>query len=159
MTLHMNPNHTTMSRQEILSWTSLAISISVLFFYILFVFGWPNSVPDVSDGFTKIFLNVLWIALAIELIIGLTESKTEVLKDERDEKIEAMGHKYAYGFLIFTIVAILFQMLLSNLFGEQGEAFLLLGSSQMVFHALVFMLFTSSIIKRGTMIYHYRKEV
>ena len=98
MTLLTNPNHTAMSRQEILSWTSLATSLSVLFFYIFFVFGWPDTVPDLSAGFTKIFFNVFWIALAIELIIGLTESKAKVLKDERDEKIEAIGHKYAYGF-------------------------------------------------------------
>ena len=148
-----------MPRQEILSWTSLATSLSVLFFYILFVFGWPDKVPDMSAGFTKIFLNVFWIALAIELIIGLTESKAKVLKDERDEKIEAMGHKYAYGFLTFSIIAILFQMLLSNLFGRQGEAYLLLGSQAMVFHALVFMLFASSIIKRVTMLYQYRKVI
>ena len=148
-----------MPRQEILSWTSIATSTSVLFFYILFVFGWPDAVPDLSAGFTKIFINIFWIALAIELIIGLTESKAKVLKDERDEKIEAMGHKYAYGFLVFSIIAILFQMLLSNLFGRQGEPYLLLGSTQMVFHALVFMLFTSSIIKRVIMLYQYRKEI
>lgn len=147
-----------MSRQEILSWTSFAFSLAVLFFYLLIVFGWPDAIPDYSDRFTSIFLNVFWIALAIELIIGLTEHKTKVLKDERDEMVEAKGHKYAYSFLTFAIVAILFQMLLSNFFGEHAGDFLLFGSASMVFHVLFIVLIVSSMIKRTTMIYYYRKS-
>jgi glucose uptake protein GlcU len=124
----------------------------------MFVFGWPEVIPDYSDRFTSIFLNVFWVALAIELIIGLTEHKTKVHKDERDEKIEAYGHKYAYSFLTVSIVAILFQMLLSNFFGVEGSQYLLLGSTSMIFHVLFIVLFSSSMIKRITMIYHYRKE-
>jgi hypothetical protein len=122
------------------------------------VFGWPEAIPDYSDRFTKIFLNIFWIALAVELIIGLTEHKSKITKDERDEKIEAYGHKYAYSFLTFVLVAILFQMFLSNLFGEQGNNYLFLSSTSMIFHILFVVLFASSMIKRTTMIYHYRKE-
>ena len=147
-----------MSRQEILSWTSLAFSFTVLFFYLITVFGWPETIPDYSEQFTTLFLNVFWIVLAIELIIGLTEHKVKVNKDERDEKIEAAGHKFAYSFLMFSLVAILFQMFLSNLFGEAGNKYVILGSTAMIFHVLFTVLFTASIIKRATMIYHYRKE-
>ena len=147
-----------MSRQEILSWSSLGFSLSVVFFYIIFVFGWPEIIPDYSDSFTKVFLNVIWIALAVELIIGLTEHKSKVLKDERDEKIEAYGHKYAYTFLSVSIVAILFQIMLSNFLGPEGSQYLLLGSTSMIIHVLFIVLFASSIVKRITMIYHYKKE-
>ncbi len=147
-----------MSRQEILSWTSLGFSLSVVFFYVMFVFGWPDALPDYSARFTKIFFNVFWLALAIELIIGLTEHNAKVQKDERDEKIEAYGHKYAYSFITVCLVAILFQVFLSNLLGTEGSEYLLLGSANMIFHVLFIALFTSSMIKRITMIYHYRKE-
>lgn len=147
-----------MSRQEILSWTSFAFSLTVLFFYLLIVFGWPDAIPDYSDRFTSIFLNVFWIALAVELVIGFTEHKVKVKKDERDEMVEAKGLKYAYSFLTFAIVAILFQMLLSNFFGEHASDFLLFGSTSMVFHVLFTVLIVSSMIKRTTMIYHYRKS-
>ncbi|MDR9417650.1 hypothetical protein [Gracilimonas sp.] len=146
-----------MSKQEILSWTSIGFSLSVVFFYVLMVFGWPDIIPDYSDHFTKIFFNVFWIALAIELLIGISEYKNKVIKDERDEKIEAKGLKNAYGFLSFSIVVILIQVFLSNLFSEQGSAYELIGQPNMIFHALFLVLFSSSIIKRTTMIYHYRK--
>jgi hypothetical protein len=124
----------------------------------MFVFGWPEVLPDYSARFTKIFFNVFWIAIIVELIIDFTESKNRVNKDERDEKIEAVGHRYAYRFLTFMIVAILFQILLSNLLGKSGSEYLLFGQPKMIFHALFLVLFSASIIKRLTMIYHYRKS-
>ena len=147
-----------MSKQEILSWTSIGFTLSIVFFYVIIVFGWPDIIPDYSDRFTKIFVNVFWIALAVELIIGLSERKDKVNKDERDEIIEAKGHKYAYNFLTFMIVAILFQILLSNLLGNSNSSYALIGQPNMVFHTLFIILFTSSLIKRTTMIYHYRKD-
>ncbi|SMO61238.1 hypothetical protein [Gracilimonas mengyeensis] len=147
-----------MSKQEILSWTSIGFSFSVVFFYVLFVFGWPDFLPDYSDHFTKIFFNVFWIAMAVELIIGLTESKNRPNKDERDDKIEAYGHKYAYSFLMVAIVFMLAQIFLSRIFGHEGSQYVLFGQPNMIFHALFLILFTSSIIKRGTMLYHYRKS-
>ncbi|WP_290967676.1 hypothetical protein [Gracilimonas sp.] len=90
-----------MSKQEILSWTSLGFSLSVVFFYVMFVFGWPDTIPDYSDRFVKIFFNVFWVAVIVEFIIDLTESKNQVNKDERDEKIEAIGHKRAYPYLSY----------------------------------------------------------
>ena len=143
-----------MSKQEILSWTSISFSFSLVFFYVMFVFGWPEVLPDYSARFTKIFFNVFWIAIIVELIIDFTESKNRVNKDERDEKIEAVGHRYAYRFLTFMIVAILFQILLSNLLGKSGSEYLLFGQPKMLF----LVLFSASIIKRLTMIYHYRKS-
>ena len=147
-----------MSKQEILSWTSISFSFSLVFFYVMFVFGWPEVLPDYSARFTKIFFNVFWIAIIVELIIDFTESKNRVNKDERDEKIEAVGHRYAYRFLTFMIVAILFQILLSNLLGKSGSEYLLFGQPKMIFHALFLVLFSASIIKRLTMIYHYLKS-
>lgn len=146
-----------MSKQEILSWTSIGFSLSVVFFYVLMVFGWPEVIPDYSDQFVKIFFNVFWVAVVVEFIIELTESKNKINKDERDEKIEAKGVKNAYSFLSFSIVVILIQVFLSNLFNEQGSAYELIGQPNMIFHALFLVLFSSSIIKRMTMIYHYRK--
>ncbi|MGN8225424.1 hypothetical protein [Gracilimonas sp. BCB1] len=147
-----------MSKQEILSWTSIGFSLSVVFFYVLFVFGWPDAIPDYSDRFVKIFFNVFWIAIIVEFIIELTESKNQINKDERDEKIEAIGHKRAYSFLIFAIVVILFQVLLSNFIGVGDNRYLLLGQPNMIFHALFLVLFSASIVKRASMLYYYRKS-
>ena len=130
----------------------------MVFFYVMFVFGWPDTLPDYSARFTKIFINVFWVAIIIELIIDFTESKNRVNKDERDEKIEAVGHRYAYRFLTLMIVTILFQILLSNFLGKSASDYLLLGQPRMIFHALFLLLFSASIIKRSTMIYHYRKS-
>ncbi len=147
-----------MSKQEILSWTSVGFSLSVVFFYVMFVFGWPEALPDYSSQFTKIFFNVFWIATIVEIIIDASERKNRVDKDERDEKIEGEGHKFAYRFLTIALVIIFFQVFISNLFGDQGSSYVLLGQPNMIFHALFLLLFTGSIVKRTTMIYYYRKS-
>jgi len=48
--------------------------------------------------------------------------------------------------------------MLSNFLGPEGSQYLLLGSTSMIIHVLFIVLFASSIVKRITMIYHYKKE-
>lgn len=151
-----NSNQMTMTRQEILSWSSLGYSIVALSFYAMYILGWAGSESELTSDITSILFNIFWISLAIELVIGLTERKTKVQKDERDEKIEARGHRNAYYLLMVSIMVILFQIFFSNLIGEVGTKYLMLGSPQIIFHALFVVLFLSSMVKRATMIYYYR---
>lgn len=147
-----------MSKQEILSWTSLGTALSVLFFYVLFVFGWPGFLPDYSDQLYNLFFKIFWIAVAIELVLDFIDKKNKVDKDERDFMIEAYGVKYAYNFLMVAIVFILVQIPLSEVFGQVSELHELLGSKRVIFHALFIIILTATLIKRGTMIYYYRKD-
>ena len=85
-----------MSKQEILSWTSIATTLSVLFFYLLFTIGWPAFLPDFSGNMAKIFFNLFIIAVVVEIIVNSVTSKKSVDKDERDFMIEAHGFRYGY---------------------------------------------------------------
>lgn len=147
-----------MSKQEILSWTSLGTAISVLFFYVLFVFGWPGFLPDYSDQLYDIFFKVFWIAIAIEFVLDLIESKNKVDKDERDFMIEAYGVRYAYNFLMVAIIFIIVQIPLSEVLGQVSELHEVLGSKTVIFHGLFITILIATLIKRTTMIYHYRKS-
>jgi|AntRauTorcE11897_2_1112592.scaffolds.fasta_scaffold11677_3 hypothetical protein len=147
-----------MSKQELLAWTSLGTSVSVIFFYVLFAFGWPEILPDYSEQFSNIFFNVFWIALVAEIIIESNEGKKEVNKDERDFMIEARGLKHAYSFLSVVIIFMLGHLFLNNIFGGQSEIHAMVRGPEATFHALFIALFASNIVKRITQLYYYQIE-
>ncbi|NBC65008.1 MAG: hypothetical protein GVY07_05010, partial [Bacteroidetes bacterium] len=78
-----------MSKQEILSWTSFATSLSAIIFYVTLVLGWPGFLPDISDDLFQIFFNIFWIAVGIEIVVEIIWEKKKVQSDERDFRIEA----------------------------------------------------------------------
>tara|TARA_R110000868_G_scaffold306734_1_gene567992 strand:+ start:25633 stop:26076 length:444 start_codon:yes stop_codon:yes gene_type:complete len=147
-----------MSKQEILSWTSLSTSTSVLVFYILINFGWPDVVPDYSDKFVSIFFNVFWIAVAIEAFVQISEGKKKVQKDERDFMIEAKGLKVGYGILTLTLMAALIQLFIYNFTQNIAPEFPFTIELSTIIHVLFILLFSASAAKRVTMIYYYRKD-
>lgn len=147
-----------MSKQEILSWTSLATSLSAIIFYVTLVLGWPAFLPDVSDDLFQFFFNIFWIAVGIEIVVEIIWEKKKVQQDERDFRIEAIGNKFAYNFIVAVVVVVLVQLFLSGIFGSVNEIYGTLGEKKTLFHILILALFTSSLIRRGIMIYHYRKD-
>ena len=147
-----------MSRSEILSWTSLATSTSVVVFYLLIVFGWPGVIPDYSANFVKIFFNVFWIAVAVEIFIDISESKRKIQKDERDLMIEAKGLRIGYSILVFGVMVAMVQLFLSGVIGSEFKDYVRMADPKFVFHFLFLTLFVGSASKRITMIYHYRKD-
>jgi hypothetical protein len=146
------------SKQEILSWTSLVTSLSAIIFYVILVLGWPGFLPDVSDDLFQIFFNIFWIAVGIEIVVEIIWEKKKVQSDERDFRIEAIGNKFAYHFIVAVVVVVLVQLFLSGIFGSVNEIYGTLGEKKTLFHVLILALFTSSLIRRGVMIYHYRKD-
>ena len=147
-----------MSRTEILSWTSLATSLSVVVFYMLFVFGWPDAIPDYSAKFVKLFFNVFWIAVAIEIFVDMSEQKRKVQKDERDHIIEGKGLRIGYSILVFGVMAALVQLFLAGVISSDIEEYIRAANPRFVFHFLFITLFVASASKRITMIYNYRKS-
>lgn len=147
-----------MSRQEILSWTSLVTSSSVVIFYILIAFGWPESFPDYSGLLIKFAFNAFWVAVIIEIIVQVSESKSRVQKDERDFMIEAKGLKVGYNILVITLMIALIQVFISNLTQNFVPNLPFAIETSTIFHFLFLALFLASAAKRGTMIYNYRKD-
>ncbi len=147
-----------MSKQEILSWTSLATSISVLIFYILIVFGWPDAIPDYSSRFVKIFFNVFCIAVLIEIIVEISEGNKKVQKDERDFIIEAKGLKVGYSILVITMMIALVQVFITNFTSNYAPQFPITVETSTIFHFLFLSLFLASACKRAIMIYNYRRD-
>lgn len=147
-----------MSKQEILSWTSLATSTSVVIFYILIAFGWPDGIPDYSAKFVTFAFNAFWIAVVIEMIVQISESKSKVQKDERDFLIEAKGHKAGYTILVITVMIALLQLFLSGLIGSEAQEYVRIADPAIIFHFLFLSLFIASTSKRIIMIYQYRKD-
>ncbi len=147
-----------MSRSEILSWTSLGTTTSVVVFYVLMVFGWPDSVPDFSSNLFKIFFNVFWIAVIVEIIVEISESNRKVVKDERDYMIEGKGHKTGYSILVVGVIITLVHLFISNTLGTVVEEIGRVINPMMIFHFLFLSLFLACAAKRMVMIYQYRKS-
>lgn len=147
-----------MSKQEILSWTSLATSLSAIIFYIIVVLGWPGFLPDISGNLFQLSFNLFWIAVGIEIFVEIAWEKKKVQSDERDFRIEAMGNKFAYNFIVAVLLVVLVQLFLSGIFGSVNEIYASLGEKRVLFHILILALFASSLIRRSVMIYHYRKD-
>lgn len=147
-----------MSKQEILSWTSLVTSLSFMVLYLIFVFGWPDFLPNYGNQFFEIFFNLFWIALVIEIIVEVSKNKGGVNKDERDSKIEALGVKKAYSFLSVGIAFVLVSIFLGDFLGGVVPVHSWISETKNMFHALLLLLFSSNVIKRIIQIYHYRKD-
>lgn len=147
-----------MSKQELYAWSSFGMTASILVFYVLISFGWPEGIPDYSSQATKIFFNLFWIAFIIEIILDATEKKKRVDKDERDFMIEARGFKNAYNFLSSLIAILIFQVLVSYLFEGVNDWFAVIAKPSFVLHSLFVLLLVSSLIRRGTQLYYYRKD-
>jgi hypothetical protein len=146
-----------MSKQELLCWTSLGVTISVVVMYLLIVFGWPDILPDYSSRIVKIFVNLFWIALIFEIIIGIKENSAKIDKDERDIMVEAFSYKYSYNFVMIILVFVLSNILFDIIFGESVRLYSILSSGSNLFHILFLTLLMASLIRRSTMIYLYRK--
>ncbi|TVQ04033.1 MAG: hypothetical protein EA359_07615 [Balneolaceae bacterium] len=147
-----------MSKQEILSWTSFITSLSVIVIYVIFVFGWPAFIPDYSGNIFKLFFNLFWIAVGIEIFVDAADKKFRVSKDELDLLIEARGMRNGYYFLSAAVILLLFQMFLSEIFTNSPEAFFWFSNTKHIFHFLFIVLLSSALIKRATQIYFYRAE-
>ncbi len=146
-----------MSKQEILSWPSLATSTSFIVFYLLFNFGWPEFFPDYSGSFIKTFFHLFWVAVVIEIIVEISEGNKKVQKDERDFIIEAKGIKVAYNILVIAVIIALVQLFISNLNYTFGNDFPISLEMSTIIHFLILTLFFASATRRSIMIYQYRK--
>ncbi len=146
-----------MSKQEILSWTSIATTLSVLFFYLLFTIGWPAFLPDFSGNMAKIFFNLFIIAVVVEIIVNSVTSKKSVDKDERDFMIEAHGFRYAYNFLVTVFLIFIGHLFITPFFIETADQYAFLSISTSTIHVLFISLLLSNAIKRGVMVYHYKR--
>ncbi len=147
-----------MSRSEILSWTSLATSTSVVVFYLFMMIGWPDAASGYSSKLVTFFINVFCIAVVIEIFVEISEQKQKVNKDERDLMIEGKGHRIGYSILVFGIMVVLVQLFIALNFGKEMGAFIGKDKLSFLFNVLFITLFVASASKRITMIYNYRKE-
>jgi hypothetical protein len=147
-----------MSKQEILSWTSFITTLSFIIIYLMFVFGWPSFIPDYSSNVFKLFFNLFWIAVGIEIIVDVSKTKSKISKDERDLLIEARGMRNGYYFLSGAILLMLIQLFLSVIFADSFDEFILFNDTLNIFHFLFIVLLTSALVKRTTQLYFYRIE-
>ena len=105
-----------------------------------------------------IFFNLIWIAFVIEIILDATKNKTGAEKDERDLMIDARGFKNGYNFLSSFIAILIFQVLVSNIFNGVNSWFTTMAKPSFLLHALFVLLMLSSLIRRGTQLFFYRKD-
>jgi hypothetical protein len=147
-----------MSRTEILSWTSLATSISVLVFYILIILGWPEFLSDYTSKLVNIFFYVFLCAVIVEIFVEINGQKQTVTKDERDLMIEGKGHRIGYSILVFGVIVALIQLLIVDNFGNEFDHFMSINTFKYIFNLLFITLFVASASKRSIMIYNYRKD-
>ena len=147
-----------MSRTEILSWTSLATSISVVVFYILIILGWPEVLSDYTSKLVNIFCYVFLCAVIVEIFVEINGQKQTITKDERDFMIEGKGHRIGYSILVFGVIVALIQLLIVDNFGNEFDHFMSINTFKYIFNLLFITLFVASASKRTIMIYNYRKD-
>ena len=147
-----------MSRQEIYAWTSIASSIAILGFYILYFLGVSENIPSLSDHLSSIFIKIIGIAFIIEIVLEILDSREKISRDERDDYIAAKGYKNAYWFLSICVVFILVQIFISGIFELSSFKDRVIQSPFFLFHVLFIALMLSSLINRGTQLFFYRKE-
>ena len=147
-----------MSRTEILSWTSLATSISVVVFYMVIMLGWPDVLLDYTSKLVNIFFYVFLCAVIVEIFVEINEQKQTIKKDERDLMIEGKGHRIGYSILVFGVIVVLIQLLIVDNFGNELDHFISINTFKYIFNLLFIALFVASASKRTIMIYNYRKD-
>ena len=147
-----------MSRTEILSWTSLATSISVVVFYILIILGWPEVLSDYTSKLVNIFFYVFLCAVIVEIFVEINGQKQTITKDERDFMIEGKGHQIGYSILVFGVIVVLIQLLIVDNFGNEFDHFMSINTFKYIFNLLFITLFVASASKCTIMIYNYRKD-
>ncbi|MDX1586744.1 MAG: hypothetical protein R3222_08365 [Balneolaceae bacterium] len=150
-----------MSRKEIYAWCSLGISVSILGYYSLSVFGLPAGVEAYEEQITGILWKVLVVAFLVELGLDLLNSGSlsGVAKDERDMLIESKAFRNAYYFLIFAIISVVMNVFISDYLSTASGEVLMLSMPFMTLHVLVLVLFAALLIKAATQIFYYQRGV
>lgn len=149
-----------MSKKEIYAWSSLASSLVLLGFYLIAVFGWPESLENYGDYITGLFWKVLGIAILVEVVLDLMRDLNigEVHRDERDMLIESKGYRNAYYLLMVAIFSLAINLLISDLASEAASKQMFLAIPFMALHVLVIVLFAANITKSTTQLYYYLKS-
>ncbi len=149
-----------MSRREMYAWSSLGMSLALLGYYLVAVFGWPSGLEDHAEYVTRVFWRVLGIGIVAQLLLDLSKHTSwgKIDKDERDVMIESKGYRNAYYFVMVAIAAIAANVLLSDLTGGAGWNRIFQTIPYMTFHALVIVLFVTDITKSGTQLFYYLKS-
>lgn len=149
-----------MSRREMYAWSSLGMSIVLLGYYLVAVFGWPSGLEEHSEYITRIFWRVLGIGFVTQLLLELSKHSNwgKIDKDERDIMIESKGYRNAYYFVMVAIASIAVNVLLSDFIRQAGGTHVLFDAPYMTFHALVIVLFITDITKSSTQLFYYLKS-
>jgi hypothetical protein len=142
-----------MSKQEMYAWTSLLSSISVVVIYTVYAIGLPENWTEVESQLTSIFIKVFLFVLVIEIALEILKNKNEVEKDERDDMIAGKGYRNGYHLLMVAVVFVLFQMMMEDILGFNSFIY---GSVSLV-HVLVYVVLSASILNRATQIFYYRR--
>lgn len=150
-----------MSRKEIYAWCSLGITLSILGYYTITVFGLPSGIEAYEEQITGILWKVLAFAFLIELGLDLLNSTLlgGVAKDERDMLIESKAFRNAYYFLIVAIISVVMNVFISDFLSTASGESVLLSMPYMTLHVLVIVLFTAILIKAATQIFYYQRGV
>ncbi len=148
-----------MSRHELYAWAGLAFALAIAGYYILAVIGLPDGAESVSDRLGSIFVRVIVIAVAVELVLDASQSITRfrVDKDERDRMIEGRSFRNAYYILAVVVFAAIGQLVVTGLLGEYINNEFVVSLPVVTLHILVLGVLAASAINSVTRIYYYRR--
>jgi len=148
-----------MSRKEIYAWCSIGLTLVILGYYVISVFGLPTGAETYREDITGLFWKVIGVAFLVQLVLDVLNSTKlgGVAKDERDKLIESKAFRNAYYFLIAAVIAVVANILISDLLSKASGEQLMLAVPFMTFHVLLFVLFLASLIKSGTQIFYYQR--
>ena len=164
-----------MSKQEQVSWISLAVSLVIGFWYFGHVLGLPADADLFSGGMARFALAIVmfsvFASLASEVSLKAVKKRaaggvTEL--DERDLHIDLKACRNAYGVLSFAVVVVLVQVVILERFArlgrprpEPGTVLELLGTGPLapmhVVQMLLFSLGLAGITVYVSRIVYYRR--
>jgi len=150
-----------MSRNEIYAWSSIGLTLAVFGYYLVSIFGLPAGLENYSGQIIGLIWKVIGITFLIQLVLDLLNSTKVggVAKDERDMKIESKAFRNVYYFLMVAIVSLVANLLISDYISEASGQAHLLSLPFMTFHILVTILFIAILVKSGTQVFYYNREI
>ena len=150
-----------MSAHEKTAWWAL-VSGLLIWCFLLMRFTEDWRVVDITPGFaveTYVQMIVLWIIASS--VPGLLAAKrpADLVRDERDNAIEALGDRWEGWVVIVAINVLVVQLLADAHFVDRVPSVpkLDLGSTNAIVFALLTVLFLADAVKRAVILWQYRR--
>lgn len=147
-----------MSRPHVYAWVSLWSSLSFLAFYLLVTFGIPRFLEPWSGHVIQLVVVLFLVDLVAQAVLSIRVRSNRVERDERDDRIEALGFKVGYRVFVVAITILMGHVFILRFMESWADPAYLATVRSAELHYLVLTFITGTTAKSVTQLFQYRKE-